>query len=62
MTSPATMFLSENNEKQGSPMRRINGNCKTGKEKTDIVGDVDAPFFTANSLVESIQMLGPLGL
>jgi transposase-like protein len=56
------MFLSENNGKQGGHMKRLSDNCKTGKGRMDFAGEAEASFYDVDSLVESIQMLIPLGL
>ena len=43
-------------------MKRVNGNRETGKGRMDFVDDAEGASFDMDSLVESIQMLIPLGL
>jgi len=43
-------------------MKRVNGNCETGKGRMDFVDDAEGASVDVDSLVETIQMLIPLGL
>lgn len=43
-------------------MKRVNANGKTGKGRMDLAREAEASFHDMDSVVESIQMLIPLGL